>query len=279
MSGVSDPSAATSHRRGPHVGRFGDVDSTRLPGLVTVAALTTTGALAATSLAGPGLLAGLLGILALIVALGWPILSSPPALGQVQVGLAVGGLLIAATVGLTTGSHRLVWLPVAVAIGMLVSFFLQLLRSDDRHGLTEAMSVVATGLACVGSGAALVPLILTEPGVRFALIGLAGLAAGVLAELTGRMPRVGAKAVFVVMLAGGLGGWLAAVLLGSAGSAGLGAGMLLASFSYSARRIFGAVPGSRETPDRWPSGSRPFCCPPCCSSPLVRWPRSIPADV
>ena len=248
MSGVSDPSAATSHRRGPHVGRFGDVDSTRLPGLVTVAALTTTGALAATSLAGPGLLAGLLGILALIVALGWPILSSPPALGQVQVGLAVGGLLIAATVGLTTGSHRLVWLPVAVAIGMLVSFFLQLLRSDDRHGLTEAMSVVATGLACVGSGAALVPLILTEPGVRSALIGLAGLAAGVLAELTGRMPRVGAKAVFVVMLAGGLGGWLAAVLLGSAGSAGLGAGMLLASFSYSARRIFGAVPGSRETP-------------------------------
>ena len=43
------------------------------------------------------------------------------------------------------GPRRLrfgVWhIPVAVAIGMLVSFFLQLLRSDDRHGLTEAMSV------------------------------------------------------------------------------------------------------------------------------------------
>jgi len=248
MSVVSDPSAATGHRRGPLAGRFGEVDSTRLPGLVTVAALTTTAALAASSLAGPGLLSGLLAVLALIIALGWPILCAPPALVQVQLGLAVGGVFVAGTVGLTTGSHRLVWLPVAVAIGMLVSFFLQLLRSDDRHGVTEAMSVVATGLACIGSGAALVPLVLTEAGVRFVLLGLAGLAAGVLGELTGRLPRVGAKAVFIVMLAGGIGGWLAAVLLGVSGSAGIGAGMLLASFSYSARRIFGAVPGAREAP-------------------------------
>jgi len=248
MSVVSDPSAATGHRRGPLAGRFGEVDSTRLPGLVTVAALTTTAALAASSLAGPGLLSGLLAVFALIIALGWPILCAPPALVQVQLGLAVGGVFVAGTVGLTTGSHRLVWLPVAVAIGMLVSFFLQLLRSDDRHGVTEAMSVVATGLACIGSGAALVPLVLTEAGVRFVLLGLAGLAAGVLGELTCRLPRVGAKAVFIVMLAGGIGGWLAAVLLGVSGSAGIGAGMLLASFSYSARRIFGAVPGAREAP-------------------------------
>ena len=246
MSVVSDPSAATSHRRGPLAGRFGDVDSTRLPGLVTVAALTTSAALAATSVAGPGLLAGLLAILGLIIALGWPVLCSPPALVRVQLGLAIGALLVAGTVGLTTGPHRLVWLPVAVALGMLASFFLQLLRPDDRHGLTEAISVVATGLACLGSGATLVPLVLTEAGVRFVLIGLAGMAAGVLAELVGRVPRVGAKAVFAVMIAGGLGGWAAAVLLGVAGSAGIGAGMLLASFSYSARRIFGAVPGARE---------------------------------
>ena len=67
-----------------------------------------------------------------------------------------------------------------------------------------------------------------------------------IAELSGRIRAIGAKAVFVVMVVGGLVGFLAAQLIGVSGSAGVGLGMLLASFSYSARRIFGAVPGARE---------------------------------
>ena len=228
------------------MGQFGSVDSTRLPLPVAASALVTTAALAATALAGPGLLAGLLAVLALIVALGWPLLTGAAGLVQVQTGIAVGGLLVAGTVGLTTGPHRLIWLPVAVAIGMIVTYFLQLLRSDDRHGLTEAMAVAMTGLACVASGAAIVPLTLTDPGQRFLLVGLCGLAAGVIAELSGRIRAIGAKAVFVVMVVGGLVGFLAAQLIGVSGSAGVGLGMLLASLSYSARRIFGAVPGARE---------------------------------
>ncbi len=228
------------------MGQFGSVDSTRLPLPVAASALVTTAALAATALAGPGLLAGLLAVLALIVALGWPLLTGAAGLVQVQTGIAVGGLLVAGTVGLTTGPHRLIWLPVAVAIGMIVTYFLQLLRSDDRHGLTEAMAVAMSGLACVASGASIVPLTLSEPGVNFLLVGLAGLGAGVVAEMSGRVRRIGAKAVFLVMLAGALAGWAAAGWLGLSGSAGVGLGMLLASFSYSARRIFGAVPGARE---------------------------------
>ena len=108
------------------------------------------------------------------------------------------------------------------------------------------MAVAMTGLACVASGAAIVPLTLTDPGQRFLLVGLCGLAAGVIAELSGRIRAIGAKAVFVVMVVGGLVGFLAAQLIGVSGSAGVGLGMLLASFSYSARRIFGAVPGARE---------------------------------
>ena len=64
--------------------------------------------------------------------------------------------------------------------------------------------------------------------------------------MSGRIRAIGAKAVFVVMVVGGLVGFLAAQLIGVSGSAGVGLGMLLASFSYSARRIFGAVPGARE---------------------------------
>jgi len=247
MSLVSETSAASVPRRGPGMGKFGSVDSTRLPLPVTAAAMVTTIALAATALAGPGFLAALLAVLALIVALGWPLLSGSAGLVQVQSGMAVGGLLVAGTVGLTTGSHRLVWLPVAVALGMLLTYFLQLLRSDDRHGLTEAMTVAMTGLACVASGAAIVPLTLTEPGLRFLLVGLFGMGAGLIAELSGRVRAIGAKAIFLVVMVGGLAGFFGAQSVGVSGSAGVGLGMLLASFSYSARRIFGAVPGARET--------------------------------
>ncbi len=229
------------------MGKFGSVDSTRLPLPVTAAAMVTTIALAATALAGPGFLAALLAVLALIVALGWPLLSGSAGLVQVQSGMAVGGLLVAGTVGLTTGSHRLVWLPVAVALGMLLTYFLQLLRSDDRHGLTEAMTVAMTGLACVASGAAIVPLTLTEPGLRFLLVGLFGMGAGLIAELSGRVRAIGAKSIFLFVIVGGLAGFFCAQSVGVSGSAGVGLGMLLASFSYSARRIFGAVPGARET--------------------------------
>ncbi len=246
MSSVSHPPAAPGYRRGPNVGRFGDVDSTRLPWLVTVASLLTTAAVATSAAAGPGFLAGLLAVLGLIVALGWPTLSGTPGLVQVQIGMSLGVLLVAGTVGLTTGPARLVWLPVAVAIGMIVTFFLQVLRTDGRHGLTEAMGVAMTGLAAVASGAALVPLTLSEAGVRFVLVGLAGLAAGIVSDLAARIPGVGAKAVFVVMIAGGVAGWMAAAASGLAGSVGIGLGMLMASFSYAARRIFGAVPGARE---------------------------------
>lgn len=243
---MSEPSAQPTLRRGINVGRFGAVDSTRLPPLVSVAAVTTTLAVAATAWAGPEFLSGLLAVLALILALGWPVLNSAAGLPQVQLGMAVGGLLVAGAAGLTTGPQRLVWLPVAVAIGMIVSFFLQLLRSDDRHDLTSAMGVAMTGLASAASGAALVPLTLAEAGVRFLVVGLAGLVVGTVAELSGRVRRIGAKAVFLVMLGGALGGWLAAVVAAVPASAGVGLGMLLASFSYSARRIFGAVPGARE---------------------------------
>ncbi len=258
MSLVSDPAAGSAgasgpvsgHRRLPVGALFGDVDSTRLPLPVTAAALVTIAALAATALAGPGLFAALLAVLALIVALGWPLLCGAAGMMQVQAGTAGGGLLVAATVGMTTGPHRLVWLPVAVAIGMIATYFLQLLRAD-RHRLTEAMGVTMTGLACVSSGAALVPLTLTEPGVRFLFIGLAGMAAGGLAELTGRVRVIGGRSMLVVMLAGALTGWLVAGAVGVAGASGpvgLGLGMLVATFSVSARRVFGTVPGARELP-------------------------------
>ncbi len=77
------------------------------------------------------------------------------------------------------------------------------------------------------------------------------MAAGRMALLWGLMitalPVDSAANIFLVVMVGGLAGFFGAQSVGVSGSAGVGLGMLLASFSYSARRIFGAVPGARET--------------------------------
>ncbi|MBK8470421.1 MAG: hypothetical protein IPL45_11745 [Actinomycetales bacterium] len=225
---------------------FGEVDSTRLPLLVTASVLGTVAALAATVLADAQTTAGLIGLLSFVVALGFPSLWRSPSETRVQLVIAVTGVLIAATVGLNEGTTRLVWLPVVIAGGLISAFFLQLLRTDGRSGLTEAMSVTITGLATISSGATLVPLASSERGARFVVLGLICLAVGALAELAGRRPKVGGRASLLVLVAGGLTGVLLADAFGFGWSTGLGLGMVLASFSHSARRIFGAVPGVRE---------------------------------
>ncbi|MFZ1287137.1 MAG: hypothetical protein WAR57_08895, partial [Candidatus Phosphoribacter sp.] len=131
---------------------FGEVDSTRLPLLVTASVLGTVAALAVTVLADAQTTAGLIGLLSFVVALGLPSLWRSPSETRVQLVFAVTGVLIAATVGLNEGTARLVWLPVVIAGGLISAFFLQLLRTDGRSGLTEAMSVTITGLATISSG-------------------------------------------------------------------------------------------------------------------------------
>lgn len=246
MSVVSTAPGSQTHRRGRNVGRLGPVDSTRLPLLVTVVVLLTCALVAGAAWRGYAASTLALAVLAVVTAVGWPVLVGAPSQAGVRVVVLGGGLAVAATVGSTTGPQRLLWVPVAVAVSVLIGFLQQLMRPPMRARLTEGVAAVAAALACVASGAALVPVTMRPHGPEFIVLGMAGLAAGALVELVGRHRRVGVFALVPATIAGGVVGWLLSGPLGLLGTVGIGLGMMLATFSHTTRRVIGAVPGCHE---------------------------------
>lgn len=246
MSVVSGQSRREAYRQGRNVGRLGAVDSTRLPLLVTAVVLLTCAIVAVAALLGYAASAAALALLAIAMVVGWPVLVGAPSQPGVRVVLLGGGLAVAATVGWTSGPQRLLWVPVAVAVSVLLGFLQQLMRPPSRPRLTEGVAAVASALAAVASGAALVPVTLRPHGPEFIVVGMIGLAAGAVVELVGRHRRVGVLAVVPATLAGGLAGALVASPFGLPVTVGIGLGMLLASFSHTTRRVIGAVPGCHE---------------------------------
>ncbi len=235
------PSADGARRAVP--GRFDEVDSTQPPGLVTGLVLVTAAAVVLSVSVGPTGVAVLLGVCALALAAGWMALLEPARPALLGGVLAVTGLLMAAAVGLTTGPQRLTWLPVSVAAGMIAVFFFQLIHAGGRDRLTVGMAATLSGLLALASGAGFAPLALAARGPAYVGVAMAAVAAAALVEALSA-PRAALRrwALWSVMIVGGIVGWVLAGLAGIAGAAGLGLGVLVASFSLSVRRVFGARP-------------------------------------
>ena len=64
-------------------------------------------------------------------------------------------------------------MPVALAIGIVVTFLLQLLRSDGRADLTLEVIATATAVAVIGIGAGLVGTALHRHGTELITISMA----------------------------------------------------------------------------------------------------------
>ncbi|MEI2825021.1 MAG: hypothetical protein V9F04_00425 [Dermatophilaceae bacterium] len=220
------------------------VDSTRLPWGVTAVTLATCLALSAAAGFGPSAYAVLVLALGLVMALGWPVLLGMPHETSARISVAAAAVALAAAVLIPSGEQPLRWLPLALGVTMMVTFVTLAPGGRLRSDLVESASGALAGGVVVASGMALAPTADRGRGTDFVVVALAALAAGALAELSGR--RIGALAVLPVMVAGAIVGWLVAGVVGVNAIAALGLGMLLASFSYSARRMFGAVAGVRE---------------------------------
>ena len=220
------------------------VDSTRLPWGVTAVTLATCLALSAAAGFGRSAYAVLVLALGLVMALGWPVLLGMPHEGSGRISVAAAAVALAAAVLIPSGEQPLRWLPLALGVTMMVTFVTLAPGGRLRPDLVESAAGGLAGGVVVASGMALAPTADRGRGTDFVVVALAALAAGALAELSGR--RIGALAVLPVMVAGAVVGWLVAGVVGVNAIAALGLGMLLASFSYSARRMFGAVPGVRE---------------------------------
>lgn len=246
MATVSDvdPRAA-----GPRRHTVLELDATRLPPAVAPAVVLGAAVVTAGAYLGYAALVAVLALAGLVLVAGWPRLLDVPSPTGVRVVVAVGAALQAAAMWLTAGPARLAWMPLALAIGVVGVLLQQLGRSGGGGRVTAAVAASASALAVLASGLAMAPLADTPSGPRFVLVAMAGLAAGAVAELSGRHRRVRGAAVLVVLVVGALGSWLAAVALGGPVKAltAVGLGMLVASLSYSMRHVLGSL-GGREAP-------------------------------
>jgi hypothetical protein len=140
---------------------------------VVLSALIALGATAGT----PVLVAALI-LVVIVVATGWPgLLSLPTQRGSTTI-IALCGAAAVGVVGFTTKEPLLRWLPVILALSVIVAFWHQLLRRDMRPRLVESVTGVVSGVVAVqfasGWAAALhapggLDLILTSAvGVAFA---------------------------------------------------------------------------------------------------------------
>lgn len=229
----------------PAVGRFGEVDSSRLPGRVTASVAVSALVVGSSVSAGAPVAAAVIAVATLLFATGWPVLTGAAHRGIQRWVLTGTGLLLALAVAVTSGANRLVWLPVIVAGGMIAAFFLHLLTPSGQDGLTVGMSALLGGIGVLGSGACLVPLALAERGPRYVGVAMVGVVAGAVVEPLGRERWAARWIVLFVMIAGAAGGFLVALESGLPPLGGLGLGLLMATLSLTTRRVFGAQPGTR----------------------------------
>ncbi|NUO90053.1 MAG: hypothetical protein HOQ18_04395, partial [Dermatophilaceae bacterium] len=118
-------------------------------------------------------------VLALAVAWGWPLLSGSYTPMASTVALAVSSVAIV----LSALRQDLLWVPAAVAFGVLLAFFGQLVRRTGREGLVLTLLSAFGGLAVIASGTTAVVAANTDRGQAVAVVAMAAVGAAVAVDL------------------------------------------------------------------------------------------------
>jgi hypothetical protein len=223
---------------------------------VVLAAVALT-LLVVVSTASGQLQAGLaLAFAGVVLAWGWPVLLGAPSPLVSSVVIALGAVATAGAAGLTRTEPFLRWVAAAVAVGVLVGFFHQLVRRDGRARLTQGAATTISGLAIATAGAPLAVLPAYRFGSHYVLAAGAALGLAALAELLARWA-----------------GWrrwmlLLVLVLGAGGSVGVSArvngiplvaavllGVAVAGISHALRRVLTPLPGSQALQAQLASGA------------------------
>lgn len=201
--------------------------------------------LAAGALAGYAAGLGVAGVLALALAASWPWVSGSVTPGPTSAVLAVSSLLIVAS----AVRADLRWVAAAVAFGIVLSFFHQLLRAPGREGLVLSLLSSFGGLVLVASVTTMVGLLHRADTIGFVVVGMAAVVAALVADLlvgsTGLRPFLSVVALVAAVAAA-----LVAALwfdrVEALDAAGLGAAVGTVSWSF--RRVLSgqsAILGTR----------------------------------
>lgn len=156
---------------------------------------------------------------------------------SVVLALAGAGVLAA------TVRDDLRWLPAAVALGIVASFFHQLLRPPPREGLVLTLVAAFGGLVLLASGALLLASGHDSGARPVVVVAMIAAAAGVVGDLLVPVRVIRLFLGFVVLLVG-----MAAAGLAASRSdqltvlAALGIGAAAATVSWSFRRVLALQP-------------------------------------
>ena len=229
--------AATPDRPAP-VTSSGELAVAAVQVLAVATAVAAGLALLLAGTVGYAAVLGVVLVLALVLAWAWPVLGGSVTPGATSVVLVLSALAIVAT----AARDDLRWSAAAVAFGLLLSFFAQLLRRTGREGLVLTLLASFGGLVLITSATTAVVSSNTDRGSALLVAAMAAVAAAALADLFGSASTLRPFLSVVAMLLG----VVAAVLVASRYDAvstwsalGLGAAAGVGSFSF--RRVMASA--------------------------------------
>ncbi len=204
--------------------------------LMDVSTRAVLTAVVAALVGGAGVVAGVplvaaSAVLALVLAVGWPVLLDLPARLGSSVVIALGGVGGVIAVTATRGQPVLRELPIVVALAILLAFVNELARQDGRHRLVESVTGTVTGVLVATAAAGWVASGRTPGGTSLVVSGAVALAVG---AAVSAVPLGGWTAAAVTTVAAVIaGGAVGAVMPGTdvlAGAfLGLATGILVAA--------------------------------------------------
>lgn len=243
MAPATDPAVTdmqgTPEPPGPLRLPLSPVSGDRLRPWSVAATLVAAVAVVVAAQSGYAALLGVVAVLALAVVAGWPAVggSRTPAASSAVLALAAAGMLAA------TVRQDVRWLPAAVALGIVASFFHQLLRPPPRDGLVLTLVAAFGGLVLLASGSLLVASGHDAGSRPVLVVAMVAAGVGVVGDLLVPVRAVRPFLGFVVLLLGMAGAALAAswsdqlTVLGA-----LGIGAASATLSWSFRRVLALQP-------------------------------------
>ncbi|MFQ6171476.1 hypothetical protein ACK8HX_07715 [Oryzobacter sp. R7] len=211
--------------------------------LAVVATVVLAALLGLALVADPVVLAAGLAWAGIVLAWGWPGLHGSSSRFGSSLAIGVVAVLGPAAAVVPADEPYLRLVPVAVVAGLAVMFVHQMVRRDGRPRLTESIAVTSFGIAVVTLGAAWVPLTRSGRAADLAVIAFAAVAASALGDLVTGLARLRPWMLPIAMLLGGGAGLVVAALLGGpdSGPAAL-TGLLCAAVAHAVRRVLTVLP-------------------------------------
>lgn len=181
----------------------------------------------------------------LLLIWGWPILTDSPEPTGTRLSLAVTAAAIVLAGYQAPYGIALRHLPVAIAVGLIAAFLMQLVRGDIKAGVVTALTSAAGGLTLVASVMAMAVLPDLRGADRPLALAAAGIAAGLFAEL---LPaRMRGLTLLAGTALGACGGLIGALLVPTSATTAAAAvlGACASVVALATRVALGELPGSR----------------------------------